>query len=410
VSAVAPVPPPAPAAPAEALPDGGHKAVRARVLKGEWPQSSPRITLELEHVKARDAFKRLAAAAHWSVKFKDSPHGRIDAFFNNVPSDEVLVSILKETGLVGERSGDVITIRQAREEDEDSDESADAEDAAAGSTASDEKNERTGVGSSVKVADGETVKEAVSVGGNVEVDGTVLRDAVSVGGDVKLGPKAVVGGDAVSVGGSLDIDPAAKVGGSRVSMGLGSLSGLHLGKKHHEEAREKDEEEHSGVGGFFWDLGTSAARYTLFFVFGLLLILFAPDRVKSIGRELRRAPGRCVAVGLVGMVLLVPLCVLLVLTLIGILLIPFVGLAVALAVLLGMTAVALEIGERLPPHQARRTQVLILALGVVVLFLATHIPFIGWAVLSAALVVSFGATLRTRFGGNRLDANFVPEP
>jgi hypothetical protein len=368
-------------------------------LLGEWPSNAPRVTLDLEHVKIREAIKKLAAAAHWGVTFKDSPHGRVDATFNDVPADEALSAILKDHGLTAERHGELVTIAEAHEEESDD------EDKTTGSE--DTSGERTQIGSSVKVAEGETVRSAVSVGSDVDVDGTVLHDAVSVGGNVRLGPKAVVNGDVVSVGGSLDIDPNAKVKGSRVSMGIGGLGRANRYLEHH-----SDEGSHEGHGikGWIFSFFESLARFALFFVLGLLLLAFAPERVKSVGRELRRTPVLCTGVGLVGMVALVPLTLLLIITIIGILVVPFLYLAVAAALLLGFTALALEIGSRVPPKAAKRTQVLVLALGVAVLFVVDQLPFVGFLVLMLACFVTFGAALRTRLGGNRLDANFVPEP
>jgi hypothetical protein len=42
--------------------------------------------------------------------------------------------------------------------------------------------------------------------------------------------------------------------------------------------------------------------------------------------------------------------------------------------------------------------VLQLALGMALVFVATQIPVLGWLVWTAAVIVTFGAVLRTRFG------------
>jgi len=106
------------------------------------------------------------------------------------------------------REGQLITLSEAREEDEDEkDKDQDqAEEAVTLSNAGGD-NERTGVGSSIVVKEGETVKEAVSVGGQRrgQRHGAARRGVC--GRQRQAGPKADVGHDAVSVGGSLDIDP-----------------------------------------------------------------------------------------------------------------------------------------------------------------------------------------------------------
>ena len=69
---VAEAPPPAASSP-ESIRD------RSGFLVGDWSAGAPRITLDLERVKTREALKRLAAAAHWGISFKHSPRGRVDA-------------------------------------------------------------------------------------------------------------------------------------------------------------------------------------------------------------------------------------------------------------------------------------------------------------------------------------------
>ena len=65
----------------------------------------------------------------------------------------------------------------------------------------------------------------VVVGGSLELDAPVGRDVVVVFGSSKLGPAARVGGDAVAVGGTLTADPAATVGGDRQEVSFGVLGG-----------------------------------------------------------------------------------------------------------------------------------------------------------------------------------------
>ncbi|MBI5546372.1 MAG: STN domain-containing protein, partial [Deltaproteobacteria bacterium] len=204
-----PVPPPAVAAPvpvpaqpstppAEAMP-GSNPAQASSVLRGDWPADAPRIKVDFNDVRTRAAIGQIAEAAHWSISFKGKPSGRVDATFNDVPADEALAAILRDHGLVAERRGSIITITEAGQSPSEGDEHVNV------NLRLGHAGDRTQVGGSVKVAEGETVQSAVAVGGSVEVDGTVLQDAVAVGGSVKLGPKAVVNGDAVSIGGGLDV-------------------------------------------------------------------------------------------------------------------------------------------------------------------------------------------------------------
>ncbi|MGC4115343.1 MAG: hypothetical protein QM765_12205 [Myxococcales bacterium] len=406
--------PAAPALPAEAAPGSEH----SKVLKGQWPANEARVTLDLERVQARDAIKKIAEAAHWGVTFKSRARSKVDVTFNDVPANEALATVLKDAGLVATRSGNIVTISEPAEDEDTGDTetevTATAEDGKTVHIELGKAGNRTQFGSSVTVAEGETVHDAVSMGGDVIVDGTVLHDAVSLGGKVKLGPKAVVKHDAVAIGGSLEIDPKAKVGGSRISMGAGGITATE--KKHGKDETVVvgpnvvlDEEPH-GVKGFLINFGKSLAQYALFFVLGLMLLTFVPDRIKSIGREIRRSPAQSGAVGLVGLIALAPLTLLLVITIVGILAIPFLYFGVALAVLLGFTALALEVGARVPPRSSKRTQVAILGLGCLAFFLISQIPVLGWVVMAFAWLICLGAAIRTKLGSVRIDANFAPEP
>lgn len=359
----------------------------------------------------RDALKRVAEAAGWSLAFKASPRGRIHVTLNKVPADEALLLILREHDLCAERHGSVVTIRDLEDADE-ADSDADAEDAHGS------KGERVGVGQSVHVAPGETVREAVSIGGDVDVQGTVLGDAVSVGGRLALGPAAVVKGDAVCVGCQLESDPGAKVEGDRVSVGpesLGSMAKLFGGQGQSEPKavkKEKDVPSHSSPWDCLVGFGSATLRFAVLFVLGLLMLALVPDRLQSVGRELRRAPVPSAGIGLVGAILLVPLSIIVAVTVVGIPAVLILWLfALPVAALVGFTAIALEIGARVAPTGRSAAKVAVLLIGLAALFLIGLVPYLGPFALWVLILAGFGAVLRTRFGsGSVHDANFAPRP
>jgi hypothetical protein len=63
-----------------------------------------------------------------------------------------------------------------------------------------------------------------------------------------------------------------------------------------------------------------------------------------------------------------------------------------------MSAVANEIGMRLPFFRGRKTQALVLAVGTAVLLLVAKVPVIGPLAIMALMILAFGAAIRTRFG------------
>jgi hypothetical protein len=369
---------------AEAVPQPEANAAneRSRRLVGDWGEPQRRLGLELDRIGTREALKKLAAQAGWSIVFKADPRGRVDMAFNDTPADVALLAILEQSDLVAERDGDVVTIREL----------------GAAAWRHGRGADRTSIGGSVHVIEDETVREAVALGGELRVDGTVQRDAVSVLGDVIVGPKAVIKGNVVSVGGHLNIDPRASISGDRVAVPLGLSRFL---ERAHQVAHAK-----MTVLERMFSLLKSALSWAVFFVLGLVMLALAPERVRVVGRDLRRDPARSAAVGLAATVAVMPLSILLVLTLVGILVLPFLALFFAAGVLLGMFGLAIEAGASLPGRRERRTQVAMLALGAALLFLICQVPYLGPVILFAAGIASLGAALRTRFGsGQRNEAN-----
>lgn len=248
-------------------------------------------------------------------------------------------------------------------------------------------------GKALVVKKGTRVETAVAYGGPVTVEegAEVENDVVSFGGDVTLQKGARVGGDAVSFGGQVTREDGAVVKGEVVSMGSRAL-GATVAKGAAMAAEESAEK--SGPGGVAGFL----LRFAVLFGLGFVFMMFAPQRVRLLEQEIQRAPVVDGAMGALGFIALIPATVLLAITLIGIpvavLLWPLVG----LVSLFGLTALANLIGARLPFFKGRRTQALVLAVGVFALLLTALIPVVGPLALTIAACISFGAVLRTRLG------------
>jgi hypothetical protein len=131
---------------------------------------------------------------------------------------------------------------------------------------------------------------------------------------------------------------------------------------------------------------------------GALVVTFLPTRFDAIARTVRHDPWRSAGVGVLGFLCIVPLMILVAITLIGIPLIPLIGIAIVVSIFLGYLAVSATIGRELPLDAKWKTTFWTLALGIVILTLVNAIPFIGWLTWMATMVVGFGATLLSRFG------------
>ncbi len=258
--------------------------------------------------------------------------------------------------------------------------------------------------------------DAVVFGGNLEINGHVAGDAHAFGGNVVLGPDAVVEGDVSAFGGSVLKQDGAQVAGSTESFG-----GAHIGRMvagelkenlrdikkqtraERDEAKAEEKEERRRGSGF----ATFLVWFAMLFGTGFLGQLFFPTRMKQLGAEIRADPVRSGVVGVLGTLAMVPITVVLTVTLIGIPVMLALWVVAFLTTALGFAAVANEIGARVPMLRGRKTQAMVLALGLLILLVVGHIPVLGPLALTLATLVAFGAVIRTRFG-NRTRG--MPEP
>lgn len=286
------------------------------------------------------------------------------------------------------------------QEQERAEAAAEANPAAAAPAPLAEKTESKGTASTgpVTIKSGTSTKEAVAFGGPllIEKGAKVRGDAVAFGGDVTLQDGAVVEGDAVSFGGRVLREGSAVVKGEEVSFGssgIASSMAAHAVKASNAVDPEANDEAAHGLS-----LAGFLVQFMVFFVFGFLLMVFAPQRMKGLESAVRNQPVISGVVGFLALLGAVPLTLFLVVTLIGI---PVAGLlwaALALVVPMGLAAVANTLGTSVPMGRVRRTQAMVLALGLLVLLLVAQVPVLGPLVLSLAVCVSLGAVLRTRLG------------
>jgi uncharacterized RDD family membrane protein YckC len=180
---------------------------------------------------------------------------------------------------------------------------------------------------------------AVAVLGDVYVDGRVGREVVSLLGDVTLGPNAVIEGDVKAFGGTVNADPAAKVEGDieQVS-GLWDSSsylpwfkqGLLLGRPLAFEA------------GFGW-----AWSWAAFFLLVYVIIALAlPRQLTTAAATFEQRPGEIVVAAFLSLLLTPLVFIAVIATGVGLLLVPFMWLAMLFGLLFGKAAVLGVLGRR----------------------------------------------------------------
>ena len=269
-----------------------------------------------------------------------------------------------------------------------------------------------------------TVDRGQSVDGNllvlrgpVDVRGSIRGNLVVADGDVRIHPGAVVTGDVLTLRGTVR-ELGGEIGGE-----LRTLSAPFSAGATTREAAERP----SAAARVLRNLAGVAGVLLSLVVLGFLLALFGRSNVEVVAETVLHSFGRAFVTGLLGQLLLLPtfgmLVVGLVLSVVGVLLLPF---AVAVFVLLaivgivgGLLAVASAMGETYtrrrmaqgarvdPPGQFR--YIMTGLAGVAVLWFAWAllgwVPFAGALMLAAAVLVTWlmatvglGAALLSRAG------------
>ena len=266
---------------------------------------------------------------------------------------------------------------------------------------------------------GHVQEDAVAFSGNLDIHGRVEGDAHAFGGNVVLHPGAVVEGDVSAIGGTVTRHDGSEVEGSIESFGGGQVGALVASevKKSFKQASAAAESEREaeaeavaseerrgasggGIAGFI-------LRFAALFGLGFLGQLFFPARMKELSAEIKSQPLKSGLTGLLGFLAMVPITVVLAITLIGIPVAVALWLVVPVVSALGLAVLAGESGLRVPVLRGRKTQAVVLALGLFVLLAVGSLPGIGQLVMGLATLVAFGAAIRTRLG-NR--PRGIPEP
>jgi hypothetical protein len=145
----------------------------------------------------------------------------------------------------------------------------------------------------------------------------------------------------------------------------------------------------------------------------VLIFLLFPLRMRVALDRVERHPGLSAAAGTAAAVLIVPIGLLLLVSLIGIPLIPLEIAAVVALVWIGTGAIALVIGRRLCElvmPAATPSPLVALIVGLVVVSAAEIVPLIGWAVSALVWVVALGAAILSFIRSTSLDSSLHRAP
>ena len=232
---------------------------------------------------------------------------------------------------------------------------------------------------------GDVERDAVVIGGSAELAGTgsVEGDFVVIGGGATIASGASVGGDLVVIGGPVEAPPGFAPGGELVAIGVGPVAfvvpfvtgGLLAGRVI--------------VPDLPWMWAALAVLLAVF-----LALNYAFDRpVRACVEAFASRPLTTFLIGLAVVVLTGPVTVLLAISVLGLVAVPFLWAALAAAVVLGGVAVARWIGERILPSadtESRGRQALAVLAGFSVVSLALMVPILGGVTFATLGVLALG--------------------
>jgi len=242
------------------------------------------------------------------------------------------------------------------------------------------------------IAEGEVDEQVVAVFGNATVMQDVGEMVVCVFGDVTIGPGVHIGEMLVVIGGTINIDPTATVGEQIVNIPLPGFSAFNLwlrdsllqGRLYHYDRRS-----------------------TWTFVGVLLLLNLALGAlfrrpVENGARALDRKPAMTLINGLLTAVIVPPLVFLLLITGVGVLVLPFLFAAILITAWIGVLGLFSYCGAQFGFH---RQPLLALAAGHLLFAAIFSVPYLGLVVWSLTILLGLGTALTALSEARRREAH-----
>lgn len=243
------------------------------------------------------------------------------------------------------------------------------------------------VGGDAEVA-GPVGDSVVAVLGRARVNSRVGGDVVAVLGDVELGPDAEVAGDVVAIGGDVIRDPKAKVGGhvEQVMSAnfMGGLKGLHAWFTHCLLLGRPL----AFAPQLGWAWAVALACLGLYWVTALIF----RGAVERCVTTFETRPVRTLVAALLATVLAPLVSLLLLVSVVGLIVLPFFLLGLLVATAFGKASLLTWLGRRLTGGRAIHPALAVLLGGVLVLLLYV-VPFVGLLVFKLLTWLGTGLAL-----------------
>jgi hypothetical protein len=351
--------------------------------------SNTRFSETAKNVPTVDVLHRIARAADWSLTLVGVDKERIDVDIKDADAREALRQVLKSSGSMGVLHRNKLVVVPAPE--------ANTAGMLVEHTTRHARPMRKNRGhdmvhvfqGDLTVPQGTIVQgDVVNVGGSIDLEpGSVVQgDAISILGSTSVQQGAVVLGNAAAVLGEVDVQRGGQVMGEHMQVGMGRLI---------RSSRRQTFLSRMGPFGFFPTLALFAVVYLL----GLLGLRLWPERVRQVGHAMFEQPLKSFLVGFLCWLLLLPVGILMLISVVGIPLVPLLPVGIFLAITMGISSIALRLGEALPAGPGQRfVPPAALGMGIIVLLLLAYVPWLGVPLLALMQFFALGGAVSSRFG------------
>ncbi|TMI76644.1 MAG: hypothetical protein E6H05_03075 [Bacillati bacterium ANGP1] len=239
--------------------------------------------------------------------------------------------------------------------------------------------------------DGTLQGDAMTMNGDIAVAGTVAGSVRTFNGSILLTPTARVDGDVWAVNGRVDRQPGAQVGG-RIG------EGLVFTRPRAPVFRRPWAGMGRWMSGAFFRMLAGWVMIGFTVMAAAIAALF-PEQIHRVSTALSEMPGRALLAGVLLWVLLPPLVMALAVSIVGIPALAFVPLGLSVLGLVGFSAAAMLLGNRIAEgfhwHIGPVPDVVV---GAAILMVLGWVPVLGWLAVLLAATWGIGGILLVTFG------------
>jgi len=249
------------------------------------------------------------------------------------------------------------------------------------------------IGSPAAVAKNETVDNVITLGGQITVSGLVEKNVIALGGSVVLTGKAVVRGNVFSLGGVIAQGRSAQVFGKTTE-----INSANIKNKFGTFFRGEPEAwpDLVNIFSFFFQ--------AIIFILALFLVFVFPGSITTLKKTVQSNKIKSFFVGFFITLMIAPFFLILIISIIGIYLIPVFFVALVAAFMLGYIAAAAILGDfTLSAIFSSRKKSLFQETfgGLILLLILGWLPYLGWLIKAVIMTMGFGGVMLAMSGGRK---------